>query len=140
MNLHACLRVDATHDKVWVTFMAENRGERRLWLPRAVAAEPELTAPLFDLRAYPDGPPLAYLGPAARTGAATGELTADDYVELAPHSSHTHTIDITHAYAFAPGEHAYAIRYEGAAAADIRQPRATTPFATPPVVFRHTAP
>lgn len=136
MNLHACLRVDATHDKVLVTFMAENRGERRVWLPRAVAADTGLTAPLFDLHRHPGGPALPYLGPAPKARTPT----ADDYVELPPHSAHTHTIDVTHAYAFAPGEHAYAIHYQGAAVEDIRQPAATTTFGTQPVVFRHAAP
>jgi hypothetical protein len=136
MNLHACLRVDATHEKVWVTFMAENRGERRVWLPRAIAADTGLTGALFDLRTHPDGPPLAYRGPAQNDRAPT----ADDYVELPPHSAHTHTIDVTHAYDFQPGEHAYAIHYRGEAVQDIRQPGVTTGFDTQPVVFRHVAP
>lgn len=136
MNVHACLRVDATHEKVLVTLVAENRGERRAWLPRAVAADVQLSGPVFDLREHPGDAPVDYIGEAS-TGAA---LTADDYVELAPHSSHTHTIDITHAYAFRPGEQAYAIRYAGAAVADIRHPEATTAFSTGAVLFRHTAP
>jgi hypothetical protein len=136
MNVHACLRVDATHEKVLVTLVAENRGERRAWLPRTVAADTELTGPLFDLRAHPDSGAVAYLG-ASHPPAA---LTADDYVELPPHSAHTHTIDITRAYDFQPGDQAYVIRYEGAAVADIRHPEATTTLNTSPVVFRHTAP
>lgn len=135
MNLHACLRVDATHDKVLVTFMAENRGERRVWLPRAIAADTSLSLPLFELRRHPDGPALDYLGATA----APRTPTADDYIELPPHSAHTHTIDVTHAYAFAPGEQAYAIHYAGAAVEDIRRPDATTVFETQPVVFRHAA-
>jgi hypothetical protein len=136
MNLHACLRVDATHEKVLVTFMAENRGERRVWLPRAIAADIGLTAPLFELHPHPDGPLLAYRGPVPKDRAPI----ADDYVELPPHSAHTHTIDVTHAYDFQQGEHAYAIRYRGAAVQDIRQPGETTAFDTQPVVFRHTGP
>ena len=136
MNLHACLRVDATHEKVLVTLMAENRGERRAWLPRTVAADTELTGPLFDLREHPDSAAVPYLGDSA----ARPALTADDYVELPPHSAHTHTIDITRAYAFKPGDQAYVIRYEGQAVSDIRHPEATTVLATSPVLFRHTAP
>jgi len=137
MNVHACLRVDATHEKVLVTLVAENRGERRAWLPRAIAADPEPLGPVFDLRLRTaDGEAVvAYIGqPAQQAGAAS------DYVELPPHSSHTHTVDITRAYAFAPGEQAYTIRYAGAAVADIRHPEAVTAFATDPVMFRHTVP
>jgi hypothetical protein len=136
MNVHACLRVDATHEKVLVTLVAENRGERRAWLPRAVAADPAPRGPVFELMVEREGQapqPVAYAG----QDALRDTLTVDDYLELPPHSSHTHTIDITHAYAFAPGEHGYTIRYEGAAVPDIRHPEATAPFATEPVRFRH---
>ena len=133
MNVHACLRVDATHEKVLVTLVAENRGERRAWLPRAIAADTVLSGPLFDLRQHPGGEAVAYVGDVEEQATPT----ADDYVELPPHSSHTHTIDVTNAYAFAPGEHTYAIRYEGAAVVDIRHPEATISFATDPTIFRH---
>jgi hypothetical protein len=136
MNVHACLRVDATHEKVLVTLVAENRGERRAWLPRAVAADTELSGPLFDLREHPDSAAVPYLGDTRPQPA----LTAGDYVELPPHSAHTHTIDITRAYGFRPGDQAYVIRYEGEAVADIRHPEVTTTLGTSPVLFRHTAP
>jgi len=134
MNVHACLRVDATHEKVLVTLVAENRGERRAWLPRAIAADPEPQGPVFDLRVRTADGDVAV----AYIGQATGQApSAGDYVELPPHSSHTHTVDITHAYAFAPGEQAYTIRYAGEAVADMRHPEAVTAFATDPVRFRH---
>ena len=136
MNVHASLSVDARHEKVLVTFKVENRGERRAWLPRAVAAEDGLTGRLFDLRAHPGGAEVPYTGPLVKRG----PLTAADFVELAPHSAHTHTIDITPFYDFAPGQHTYVIRYEGAGLADVKQLEATSALETGEVMFSHTAP
>ena len=59
MNLHASLSVDARHDKVLITFRAENRGERRVWLPRALDADVRPAGRLFDVLAHPGGPPTA---------------------------------------------------------------------------------
>lgn len=134
MNVHASLSVDARHDKVLVTFRIENRGERRIGLPREIAADTEPARRLFDLREHPGDAPVPYTGRMVKRG----PLTLDDYVELAPHSAHTHTIDITHAYAFRPGTHTYVIRYEGNALADVRQLDATAELQTEPVMFSHT--
>ena len=134
MNVHASLSVDARHDKVLVTFRIENRGERRVGLPREIAADTELTRRLFDLREHPGEAPVPYTGRMVKRGPPT----LDDYVELAPHSAHTHTIDITHAYAFRPGTHTYVIRYEGSALADVRQLDSAAGFETGAVMFSHT--
>lgn len=134
MNVHASLSVDARHEKVLVTFRIENRGERRVGLPREVAADTELTRRLFDLREHPGEAKVPYTGRMVKRG----PLGLEDYVELAPHSAHTHTIDITHAYAFKPGTHTYVIRYEGTALADVRQLDSAADFATDAVMFSHT--
>ena len=134
MNVHASLSVEAKHEKVLVTFRIENRGERRVGLPRAIAADTELTGRLFDLREHPGGAEVPYTGMMVKRG----PLALDDYVELAPHSAHTHTIDITRAYAFKKGTHTYEIRYAGEALADVRQLQSATGFATEPVMFSHT--
>jgi uncharacterized lipoprotein YajG len=135
MNLHASLSVDAQHDKVLVTVRFENRSERRVWLPRAVAADERLTGRLFELSAQ-DGTDVAYLGPMVKRL----PFTAADYVEQAPHSAHAHTIDITRYYAFAPGRHEYKIRWWGLVLGDVKQLEAYTEAATEPVTFTHTAP
>jgi hypothetical protein len=134
MNVHACLEVDARHEKVLVTFKIENRGERRVWLPRAIAADAHLRGPVFDLRLFPGDAPVDYVGSARREHAAG----LDDYLELAPHSAHTHTLDITRDYAFQPGAHTYNIRYAGEVVTDNRQPDAKTALATEAVMFNHT--
>ena len=134
MNVHASLSVDARHDKVLVTFKVENRGERRVGLPREIAADTELTRRLFDLREHPGEAEVPYTGRMVKRG----PLGLDDYVELAPHSAHTHTIDITHAYAFKPGTHTYVIRYDGAGLADVRQLESSAEIRTDAVMFSHT--
>lgn len=136
MNVHACLEVDARHEKVLVTFKIENRGERRVWLPRAIAADTALRSRLFDVRAFPGDAPVEYAGPVSERGAPG----LDDYVELAPHSAHAHTIDITRCYAFAPGEHTYRIRYVGQVVPDTSQPEALAELSTEEVMFRYAAP
>jgi hypothetical protein len=134
MNVHASLSVDARHDKVLVTFKVENRGERRVGLPREIALEPELTRRLFDLREHPGDAEVPYIGRMVKR-APPG---LDDYVELAPHSAHTHTIDISRFYAFKPGTHTYVIRYEGAALGDVRQLGSSAEMRTDAVMFSHT--
>ena len=134
MNVHASLSVDARHDKVLETYRIENRGERRVGLPREIAADTELTRRLFDLREHPGEAPVPYTGRMVKRGPPT----LGDYVELAPHSAHTHTIDITDAYAFRPGTHTYVIRYEGSALADVRQLDSAAGFQTGAVMFSHT--
>jgi hypothetical protein len=134
MNVHASLSVDARHDKVLVTFKIENRGERRVGLPREIAADTELSRRLFDLREHPGEAEVPYTGRMVKRG----PLGLEDYVELAPHSAHTHTIDITHAYAFKPGTHTYMIRYDGAGLADVRQLDTAAGISTEAVMFSHT--
>jgi hypothetical protein len=134
MNVHASLSVDARHDKVLVTFRVENRGERRVGLPREIAADTELTRRVFDLREHPGEAEVPYLGRMVKRG----PLTLDDYLELAPHSAHTHTIDITRFYAFKPGTHTYVIRYEGEALGDVRLLESGTELRTDAMMFSHT--
>jgi hypothetical protein len=134
MNVHASLTVDARHDKVLVSVKIENRGERRVGLPREIAADTELSRRLFDLRRHPGGAELPYTGRMVKRAA----LTLDDYIELPPHSARTHTIDITRAYAFEPGTHTYVIRYQGAVLADVRQLESAVELSTELVTFSHT--
>jgi hypothetical protein len=134
MDVHASLSVDARHGKVLVTLRIDNRGERRVGLPREIAADTELSRRLFDLRGHPGGAEVPYTGRMVKRAA----LTLDDYIELPPHSVRAHTIDITRAYAFEPGTHAYVIRYQGAVLADVRQLESAAGLSTGPVTFTHT--
>lgn len=134
MNVHASLSVDAGHDKVLVTFRVENRGERRIGLPRAVAADTSLSRRVFELRLHPGGARVPYTGRMVKRG----PITLDDYIELPPHSAHTHTIDITQAYGFSPGTHTYMIRYDGSVLADVRQLESSSDLRTDEVMFSYT--
>ena len=136
MNVHTSLSVDARHEKVLVTFKIENRAERRVWLPRAIASADGLTGQLFEVHALPGGEEVPYVGPWVRRG----PQTAADFFELAPHSAHTHTIDITPFYDFKPGQHSYEIRYAGEALGDVKQLEATSALQTETVRFSHAAP
>jgi len=136
MNVHTSLSVDARHEKVLVTFKIENRAERRVWLPRAIASADGLTGQLFEVHALPGGEEVPYVGPWVRRG----PQTAADFFELAPHSAHTHTIDITPFYDFKPGQHSYEIRYAGEALGDVKQLEATNALQTEMVRFSHAAP
>jgi hypothetical protein len=136
MNVHASLSTEAAHEKVLVTFRIENRGERRVWLPRTIASAQGLTGRLFELREHPGGAEVPYIGPWVKRG----PLTATDFMELPPHSAHTHTIDITPFYEFKPGQHTYEIRYAGAALGDVKQIEAASSLETGAVMFTHTAP
>ena len=88
------------------------------------------------MRALPGGEEVPYIGPWVKRG----PMTAADFFELAPHSAHAHTIDITPFYDFKPGPHEYEIRYVGEALGDVKQLEATSGLRTDPVRFTHTAP
>jgi hypothetical protein len=55
-----------------------------------------------------------------------GPITADDYVQLAPHARLDNTIDITDAYAWPAGSHAYTVAYDGSYLADLARLDAPT--------------
>lgn len=134
MNVHVSLSVDARHEKVLVTFLIENRGERRVGLSREIATDASLSRRLFDLRQHPGDVEVPYIGRMVKRESSS----LNDYVELAPHSAHMHTIDITRAYDFWPGTHTYLICYEDAVLTDVRQLDSATKISTEKVMFSYT--
>lgn len=101
------LDVETGDGKVKVRVMIENRGDQPVWVPREIAEADELTGPRFDLRTPQEE--VAYTGKMVKRAAPGPQ----DYLEIKPHTTHLNTIDITGAYAFKPGQHAYEIRYAG---------------------------
>lgn len=99
-------------------------------VPRALAAEPEMYGKLFDLRDAESGQPLAYQGIMVKRG----PLTEEDFVTIAPGARRTNAIDLSRAYAFRPGRHAYSISYSGAYFQDGRE----MPLIAGPVRFEFT--
>ena len=89
--------------------------------PAAVAREAELTRREFDVQA--EGKPVDYAGRMVKRG----PLTADDYVRIEPHTKAENTVDITHAYAWPAGSHAYTLGYDGSYLADIAKLDSPTP-------------
>jgi hypothetical protein len=115
-DVNMTLAVDAGAGSVRVTVQMENRGARPVYVPRAVAAATQLDGRLFDVRDARTGQEVPYQGRMVKRG----PLGTDDFVVLAPHATHRHTIDITPAYAFQPGMHDYHIAYAGNYGADVQ--------------------
>jgi hypothetical protein len=107
------LRVETPGQRVLVHFSATNTGDAAVYLPAAVASAQTLTRREFDVLA--DGKPVPYAGRMVKRG----PLTADDYVKLAPHATLANTIDITDAYAWPAGSHAYTVSYDGSYLTDL---------------------
>lgn len=105
------LKAISTRGRVLVTAQYENRSAAPLQVPRALAAEKELTGRLFDIVEADTGAAIEYQGMMVKRG----PLTAADYLSLKPGARHSNTIDITRSYAFLPGLHRYRLSYEGAA-------------------------
>jgi len=78
-------------------------------VPRALASEKEMYGKLFDLRDAESGQPLEYQGIMVKRGPLTGE----DYLAMAPGARRSNTIDLSRAYVFKPGRHAYSVSYSG---------------------------
>lgn len=115
-DVSAQLAVNTSDGHVRVDVRLENRGKRDVYVPRALASARQLDGRLFDVRDARTGEPVPYQGRMVKRG----PLTADDFLQLAPGATHRHSIDITAAYAFAPGTHEYRLSYEGAAGADVQ--------------------
>lgn len=124
------LDVETGGGKVRVRLLVENRGDTAIYVPRELAAGDEITGRRFDLRDA-KGKPVDYTGMMVKRGA----MTAEDWQEVAPHSMHMNTIDITPSYAFRKGKQGYEIRYDGPWLADITQLDAVKHSPAAPVKF-----
>ena len=124
------LEVDTGGGKVRVRLLVENRGDTAIYIPREIAAGDEITGRRFELRDA-KGKPVDYTGMMVKRGA----LTAADWHEVAPHTMHMNTIDITPSYAFRKGKQTYEIRYDGPWLADVTQLDAVQHSPAAPVKF-----
>ena len=96
----------------------------------ALATEEEMFGKLFDLRDAETGAPLEYQGIMVKRG----PLTAQDYLTLKPGAQRSNAIDLSRAYAFRQGRHAYTISYAGHYLMDGKH----IPLTVGPVRFEHT--
>jgi hypothetical protein len=124
------LEVETGGGTVRVRLLVENRGDTAIYIPREIAAGDEITGRRFEL-GDAKGKPVDYTGRMVKRGA----LTAGDWQEVAPHSMHMNTIDITPSYAFRKGKQGYEIRYEGPWLADLTQLDAVRQSPAAPVKF-----
>ena len=107
-----------------------NRLPQTVKVPRALATETEMYGKLFDLRDADTGQPLEYQGIMVKRG----PLTEDDYLAMVPGARRSNAIDLSRAYVFKPGRHAYSIRYAGAYLLDGKE----MPLIAGPVRFEFT--
>ncbi len=124
------LEVETGGGTVRVRLLVENRGDTPIYIPREIAAGDEITGRRFELRDA-KGKPVDYTGKMVKRGA----LTASDWQEVAPHSMHMNTIDITPSYAFRKGKQGYEIRYDGPWLANLTQLDAVKHSPAAPVKF-----
>lgn len=103
------VQVQASGGRVLVQLTVENRSDAPVYLPRSFASATELTGREFRIVDADSGKVVEYAGRMVKRG----PLTADDFLPLAPHAVHRHSIDITRSYAFAPGMHRYRLSHEG---------------------------
>lgn len=128
------LEVETGGGTVRVRLLVENRGDTAIYIPREIAAGDEITGRRFELREVQGSKavkPVDYTGKMVKRGA----LTASDWQEVAPHSMHMNTIDITPSYAFRKGKQGYEIRYDGPWLADLTQMDAVKHSPAAPVKF-----
>jgi hypothetical protein len=136
MNL--TLAAPPSDGKVVVQVELENRGNRTVLVPRAVASMNRLLGNVFAVKDVMTGEPVPYVGPMVKRG----PLTAADYVALKAGQRHTHVLDIGPAYGFAAGTHTYEVTYTGHYVADPAALAGTgtpgLPLAAPPFTFTMT--
>jgi hypothetical protein len=127
------VQVEVRNGKVLVRLTIDNESDRTVYVTRSVASDKELIGNWFEVRDSSNGDPLDYVGPLVKRG----PITKDDFVPVKPHTKHRNTIDITDAYAFLQGRHAYQLTYSGSYLTDIRQLEKTTPVEPDSVMFAH---
>lgn len=128
------IEVETEGGRVLARVTVENHSGEKIYFPREIAAEPELSGRRFDVRELPSGTPLDYTGRMVKRGPPT----AADFQALGPHEVHLHTIDITNTYAFKKGRHSYELRYDGPWLADVTRLDQVNASPSAPVRFSYT--
>ncbi|WEF34564.1 hypothetical protein [Pseudoduganella chitinolytica] len=138
MDMGVGLAVDTAGGHVRVNVQVENRGKQTVYVPRALASASQLDGRLFDVRDARTGAEIPYQGRMVKRG----PLTAADFLAVPAGGTHRHSIDITPAYAFAPGPHEYRLSYAGQAGSDVQAlvaGSAGAALVAPAVTFKYTA-
>jgi hypothetical protein len=127
------VQVDSRDGKVLVRVTIDNQSDHTIYVPRTVASARELFGNWFEVRDSSNGDPLDYIGPAAKHA----PLGKDDFLAVKPRTTHRNTIDITQAYAFMQGRHAYQLNYAGNYVADVKKIGQLTPVEPDSVMFAY---
>ncbi|MES2755875.1 MAG: hypothetical protein V4693_00755 [Pseudomonadota bacterium] len=131
--VHEMVKVESRDGNVLVRLTIDNQSDRTVYVPRSVASDKELFGNYFEVRASSNGDPVNYVGPMVKRA----PLGKDDFLAVKPRTRHHNTIDITSAYAFLPGRHAYQLNYAGHYVADLKKIEHTTPLEPDSVMFAH---
>lgn len=134
-GVSATLTVESRAGQVLVHVTVHNRGGATVWVPRALAADPQPFGKTFTLTAAPGAMPVDYTGRMVKRG----PIGRADFVAVLANSTVRHTLDISDSYAFLPGRHDYTLQYAGAAVAALAQLERTVPLAPAPAHFTHIA-
>jgi hypothetical protein len=128
------VQVESRDGKVLVRLTIDNQSERTVYVARSVASDKELFGAWFEVRDSSNGDPIDYIGPTVKRA----PLGKDDFLAVKPHSKHRNTIDITKAYAFMQGRHAYQLNFAGRYVADLKNLAQLTPVEPDSVMFAYT--
>ena len=132
-TLSSNLQVESRAGQVLVHVEIQNRGTATIYVPRALAADPQPLGKTFVLT-LDGGGAVDYTGRMVKRG----PIGPADFVAVQPNSTLRHTLDITASYAFLPGQHAYTLQYAGGAVSSLAQLDRTQALEPKPARFTHT--
>ncbi|WP_426110159.1 hypothetical protein [Massilia sp. PWRC2] len=123
-----------THDgQLLAKVTIDNHSEHTIYVPRVLANEGEPEGNLFEVRDSSNGDPLDYVGMLVKRALPTKH----DYVAIKPHGQLSTRFDISHAYRFMNGRHAYQISFSGAFVNDVNRLDQRTPLDVATAMFAH---
>ena len=127
------LQVESRAGQVLVHVEIQNRGTATIYVPRALAADPQPLGKTFVLT-LDEGGAVDYTGRMVKRG----PIGPADFVAVQPNSTLRHTLDITASYAFLPGQRGYTLQYAGGAVSSLAQLDRTQALEPKPARFTHT--
>lgn len=123
-----------THDgQLLAKITIDNHSEHTIYVPRVLASEGEPEGNLFEVRDSSNGDPLDYVGMLVKRAPPTKH----DFVAIKPHGQLATRFDISHAYRFMNGRHAYQINFSGIFVNDLNRLDQSTPIGVATAMFAH---
>ena len=123
-----------SHDgQVLAKITIDNQSDHTVFVPRVLAQEGEPAGNLFDVRDSSNGDPLDFIGMMVKRPPPGKK----DFVAVKPHNKLSNTLDISNAYRFVSGRHAYQISLNGSYLSDLNKLDQLTPIEPVAVMFAH---